>query len=154
MKVLDFLDGHNIKIDLQAKNKIEVIKELVELLVQCEKVADRKAAVKTLLEREELGSTGVGQGVAIPHGKSDCIKELAGALGVARQGIAFDALDGEPVQLFFLLLAPNGPGGVHLKALAKISSLLKDKHFRKALIQANSKEDILQIIREEEQLKG
>ncbi len=151
---MDFLKEDAIRIGLQANTKQEVINELVDALVEAKCLSDRKAAVKALLDREELGSTGVGQGVAIPHGKTDIVKVLVGALGVSKAGIPFDALDGEPVHLFFLLLAPNGSGGAHLKALARISSLLKDKHIRKALMGADSKAHILDIIREEEKIKG
>ena len=151
---MDFLKEDAIRIGLQANTKQEVINELVDALVEAKCLTDRKAAVKALLDREELGSTGVGQGVAIPHGKTDIVKVLVGALGVSKAGIPFDALDGEPVHLFFLLLAPNGSGGAHLKALARISSLLKDKHIRKALMGADSKAHILDIIREEEKIKG
>lgn len=154
MNVLDFLSEETIQIGLQAKTKFEALEELVDVLVKAKRVTDRKAAIQTLLDREELGSTGVGQGVAIPHGKTDIVKELVGALGISKSGIAFEALDGEPVHLFFLLLAPNGAGGAHLKALARISSLLKDKHIRRALMSADHKETILEIIRQEEKLKG
>lgn len=154
MKVLDFLDENTIKLNLASKTKAEVIEELVDLLVKAKKITDKKNAIKTLLDREELGSTGIGQGVAIPHGKTETIKELVSAFGLSKQGIAFDALDGEPVNLFFLLLAPEGSAGAHLKALARISSLLKDKHFRKALMNATNKEEIIKIIKEEERLKG
>ena len=105
------------------------------------------------MEREELGSTGVGQGVAIPHGKTIAVSDLVSAFGLSKGGVDFDALDGAPVHLFFLLLAPEGAAGSHLKALARISSLLKDKYFRKALIDANSSADVLKIIREEEELR-
>lgn len=154
MRIFDFLAEDAIKIDLQAKNKAEVIEELVEILVKNKRITDKKNAIKTLLEREELGSTGVGQGVAIPHGKSNTVKELIGALGISKAGINFDALDGERVHLFFLLLAPDGVGGTHLKALARISSLLKDKHFRKILLEAKTKKEIIDTIKNEEQLRG
>lgn len=154
MKVLDFLKEDAIQIGLKATTKPAVIDELAEVLSKAKLIVDKKKAVKTLMDREELGSTGVGQGVAIPHGKTDMVKDLIGALGVSRTGIAFDALDGEPVHLFFVLLAPNGAGGAHLKALARISSLLKDKHIRKALMEADDKKKILDIIRAEEKLRG
>ncbi len=109
--------------------------------------------IQTLMEREELGSTGIGQGIAIPHGKSDTVSDLAAAFGVSADGVSFDSLDGEPVNIFFLLVAPEGAAGAHLKALARISSLLKDKYFRKSLLSAQSPGEVIKIIQEEEKLK-
>lgn len=153
MQILDLLSPDAIRMNLEAKTKKDVIKELVELLVKTGRVKDKKKMVQVLLEREELGSTGIGQGIAIPHGKSDTVGDLAAAFGLSPEGIPFDALDGEPVHIFFLLVAPEGAAGAHLKALARISSLLKDKYFRKSLLSAKSPDEIVKIIREEEKLK-
>ncbi len=153
MKIFDFLSDETIEVDLKAKNKKDVIEELVERLVKAGKVRNKEPVVKTLMEREELGSTGIGHGVAIPHGKSSLVKELVAAFGRSPQGIEFDALDGEPVYLFFLLVAPEGEAGAHLKALAKISRLLKDKYFRQALIKAETVDEVKRIIQEEEESK-
>jgi len=150
MRILDFLSEKNITVDLKAKNKKEVIEELVDLLVAGGQVSDKKKMVQILLEREELGSTGIGQGIAIPHGKSDAVKELTAAFGLSRSGVAFEALDGEPVFIFFLLVAPEGTAGAHLKALARISGLLKDKYIRKKLMSAQNTADVVKIIQEEE----
>ncbi len=150
MRILDFLSEKNIMVDLKAKNKREVIEELVDLLVKSGQVADKKKMVQILLEREDLGSTGIGQGIAIPHGKSESAKELTAAFGLSKAGVAFEALDGEPVHIFFLLVAPEGTAGAHLKALARISGLLKDKYFRKKLMAAQSVADIVEVIQEEE----
>jgi len=105
------------------------------------------------MEREELGSTGVGQGIAIPHSKTKGVKELIGAFGVSKQGVEFEALDGEPVHIFFLLLAPEGAAGLMLKALARVSNFLKNKYYRKKILDAKSTEEIIQILEEEEKLK-
>ncbi|HET9869360.1 MAG TPA: PTS sugar transporter subunit IIA [bacterium] len=153
MQILDFLTADAIKLNLESKTKKDVIKEMVDLLVKAGKVKDKKKMLQTLLEREELGSTGIGQGIAIPHGKSDTVSDLAAAFGVSQEGLSFDSLDGEPVNLFFLLVAPEGAAGAHLKALARISSLLKDKYFRKSLLSAKSPDEVLKIIQEEEKLK-
>ena len=153
MQILDFLTADAIKMSLESKTKKDVIKELVELLVKSGKVKDKKKMLQTLLEREELGSTGIGQGIAIPHGKSDTVSDLAAAFGLSADGISFDSLDGEPVNIFFLLVAPEGAAGAHLKALARISSLLKDKYFRKSLVSAKTPEDVIKVIQEEEKLK-
>lgn len=153
MQILDFLSVEAIKMTLESKTKKDVIKELVDQLVKTGKVSDKKKMVQTLMEREELGSTGIGQGIAIPHGKSDTVSDLAAAFGISPDGIAFDSLDGEPVNIFFLLVAPEGAAGAHLKALARISSLLKDKYFRKSLLAAKKPEEVIKIIQEEEKLK-
>ena len=154
MKILDFLVPEAINVKLGSGSKKEVLAELIEPLVKAGKISDGKKMVEVLLEREELGSTGIGQRIAIPHGKSAVVKELSAAFGISQQGIAYDSLDGEPVNLFFVLVAPEGSAGVHLKALARISGLLKDKYFKKALMQAASREDVIKVIESEEQSKA
>ena len=154
MNILDFLVEDAINVKLASTSKKDVLAELVEPLVKAGKVADGKKMVEVLLEREELGSTGIGQRIAIPHGKSSVVKELSAAFGVSQQGVAYDSLDGEPVNLFFVLVAPEGSAGVHLKALARISGLLKDKFFKKALMQATSRADVIKVIESEEQSKA
>jgi PTS system nitrogen regulatory IIA component len=115
------------------------------------KERDSGKLVQILNERESLGSTGIGQGVAIPHGKANVVDGLIAAFGISKQGIEFDALDGEPVYIFFLLIAPEDSAGPHLKALARISRLLKDKHFRDMLRSAESTEKLLQSIKNEDE---
>lgn len=150
MRIMDFLSEKNISVDLKARNKKEVIEELVDLLVKSGQVADKKKMVDILLEREELGSTGIGQGIAIPHGKSEAVKELSAAFGLSKAGVSFEALDGEPVYIFFLLVAPEGTAGAHLKALARISGLLKDRYIRKKLVSSQNTAEVVKIIQEEE----
>ncbi len=154
MNIMGFLDEHAVSADLKAQQaKEDVIRELVELLVNAEsiKAKDVNKLVQILMKRESLGSTGIGQGVAIPHGKSDCVTKLVAAFGVSRAGMNFDSLDGEPVSLFFLLVAPEDSAGPHLKALARISRLLKDKHFRNSLRAARDEKTLARIIREEDE---
>ncbi|MBI3330942.1 MAG: PTS sugar transporter subunit IIA [Candidatus Omnitrophica bacterium] len=154
MNVMEFLDERAVTVDVTARqSKEEVIRELVGLLVGAGSIKERDVhkLVQILLKRESLGSTGIGQGVAIPHGKSDCVTKLIGAFGVSRAGVDFDALDGEPVTLFFLLVAPEDSAGPHLKALARISRLLKDKHFRDSLRAAKDEKTLVRIIREEDE---
>ncbi len=153
MKILDFLVPDAILVDLSAHSKKEVLAELVDALARAGRVSEPKKIVEVLLEREELGSTGIGGRIAIPHGKSPAVKELCAAFGISREGVAYDSLDGEPVNIFFLLMAPEGSAGVHLKALARISGLLKDKFFKKALLSAQTKQDVIRIIESEEQTK-
>ena len=156
MRILDFLNEKAVSADLKSHDKNSVMKELVDLLVKSGqlKPKDRDAAVKVLLNREALGSTGIGQSVAIPHGKCEYVSELIGAFGISKSGIKFDSLDGEPANIFFLLLAPIESSGPHLKALARISKLLKDKFFRDSLKGADSEKNLVRIIKEEDQRRA
>lgn len=154
MTIMGFLDDRAITTDLKAQHqKEDILKELVQLLVQADAIKDRDVSklLQILLKRESLGSTGIGQGVAIPHGKSDCVTKLVAAFGISRTGVNFDSLDGEPVHLFFLLVAPEDSAGPHLKALARISRLLKDKHFRDSLTAARDEKLVAKIIRDEDE---
>jgi len=130
-----------------------VVRELVSLLVKAGSIKDKDVArlVRILLDREALGSTGIGQGVAIPHGKSDCVSQLVGAVGISRGGLNFGSLDGEPTRVFFLLVAPEDSAGPHLKALARISRLLKERHFRDSLLAAKDEKTLIKILRDEDQ---
>ncbi len=153
MKIVDFLKEKAINANLKATTKEAVIRELVDLLAKAEGLRNKEELIKVLLNRETLGSTGIGQGVGIPHGKTNVAKELIAAFGICRQGVNFDALDGEPVYLFFLLVAPEDSAGPHLKALARISRLLKDKYFRESLKSLTDEKIILKLIREEDAKK-
>jgi PTS system nitrogen regulatory IIA component len=150
MKLIDLLSPAAITVDLKAQKKKDVLEELCGILEKNKKLASAKDMVNLLMERESLGSTGIGQGVAIPHGKSEVVTDQIAALGISKRGVDFDALDGEPVYIFFLLIAPPGAAGNHLKALAKVSRLLKDKFFRQGLRDAKAEEEVLKIIKEED----
>ena len=155
MKVIDILDLSCITADIQADKKKEVICELVDRLKQNKKIKDAEQIVNILLEREKLGSTGIGYGIAIPHGKSSEIDGLVAVFGRSKKGVPFDSLDGEAVHLFFLLIAPKSEAaGLHLKALARISSLLKDKLFRQQLIVAKDEKEIYSLIKKEDEKRG
>jgi len=153
MKIMDFLSKKAVKVDLKATDKKEVIEELLSLIITTGdiKPKDRESLVSVLMERELLGSTGIGQGIGIPHGKSPKIKKLVGSCGISRKGINFDSLDGEPTYIFFLLLASQESAGPHLKALARISRLLKDKYFIDMLKSAKSEKELISIINKEDQ---
>lgn len=153
MRITDFLDRRAIKIGLTAVNKEGILKELVDCLAEVKDVGDRKAIVKALLDRENLGSTGIGQGIAIPHGKTDRVKELVAVLGVSRKGVNFDALDGESVYIFFLLVAPKETAGPHLKALAQISRLLRDSYFCELMKRCQTPDELYELIKREEEKK-
>jgi PTS system nitrogen regulatory IIA component len=152
MKLTDILSPESISLDMKAEGKRDALEELCRLLADAKKLPDPQALLQTLVDRESLGSTGIGQGVAIPHGKSPSVPAQAAALGLSKKGVDFDALDGEPVYILFLVAAPPEAAGPHLKALAKISRLLKDKPFRQALRDAVSVDDILKIIGREDDL--
>ena len=151
LSLLDYLPTSSICVDLKSQTKAEVLKEMVVLLTSAHAIKNQEKILEALLEREELGSTGIGQGVAIPHGKSEHVTQVTAALGVSKKGINFEALDGEPVHLFFMLVAPLDSAGVHLKILAKISRLLKDKFFRQALRESKTAEEAARQIKEEDE---
>ena len=151
MKILDFLKPSSVLIDVTATTKKALLEELVGLLVKDGRVQNAQTAVEALLEREKLGSTGIGQGIAIPHAKTDQVAGVVAAFGLSRRGVQFNSLDGEPVHIFFVLMSPPDAPGLHVKALARISRLLKDKFFRQSLREAKSAEDVLKIISEEDQ---
>jgi len=148
MKISDFLYPKAVCADLKSNTKKDVIEELVELMVKSGAV-DKKIKsklIEILLAREALGSTAIGQGIAIPHGKCENVDTLTAALGISKEGVNFDSLDGEPAYIFFLLVAPIDSAGPHLKALARISRLLKDKYFRDNLKSAKDEKDILSLV--------
>ncbi|NIO17751.1 MAG: PTS transporter subunit EIIA [Deltaproteobacteria bacterium] len=151
MKIFDLLFPETVVEELKAETKDEVIKELAGVVAgNCEEIAPVELA-NILLERESLGSTGIGEGVAIPHGKYPGIKFLTGALGRSTKGVDFQSMDGKPAHLFFLLVAPENSAGLHLKALARISRLLKTDRFRKKIMDAGSQIEMVEILREEDE---
>ncbi|MBE0478629.1 PTS sugar transporter subunit IIA [Candidatus Aerophobetes bacterium] len=150
MQISSFLDGKAIKPALESRTKQEVINELVVLLEKTGKVTDREEFLRVIKEREELGSTGIGYNIAIPHARSKAIKSLVGAFGISKKGIDFDALDKEPVHLFFLLGASQDASGEYLRALALISRFLRRRKVRQDLMKAQTVDDVMQIIRREE----
>jgi len=155
MKIMDFLARGAIVAELKSSKKEDVIKELVDALINAGEIEKRhrNKLIESLMSREELGSTAIGQGVAIPHAKSDCVSKLVAAFGLSSKGVDFDSLDGEPVYILFLLVAPQDSAGPHLKALARISRLLKDKYFRDNLRSCKDDKSIIKIITQEDEKK-
>lgn len=143
-----------ITADLKSTTKKEIIKELVDLMVKAGDIKKGDDLVKTIMSRETLGSTGIGQGIGIPHGKSTTVKKLTAAFGLSKNGVDFESLDGELTYIFFLLIAPEESAGPHLKGLARISRLLKDKYFRDTLLKAQDAKEIINIIKSEDSRKG
>ena len=150
MKFSDFICEKAINEKLVAEDKEAVIEELVAGLVAAEKIADddRDSITKAVMKREELGSTGIGRGVAVPHTKHPSVEKLVGTVGISEEGVDFDSLDGEKVQLFFLLISPPDRPGDHLRALENISRQLRDDTFCKFLKQSKSTANIQQLLEE------
>jgi nitrogen PTS system EIIA component len=150
MKILDNLKPEAIISDLQATDKKGVLQELTSALAQVSKVG-QEDMVRVLLERERLGSTGIGGGIAIPHGKMASLSSLLMGFGRSRKGVDFDAMDGKRTHLFFLLLAPEDSTGGHLKMLARISRLLKNSVFKERLVTAADRRELYAVIEKEDQ---
>jgi len=151
MTLLDILSSKSTIVGLQSDTKDGIIEELVDSLEVGEAITDRDKVLQAVLEREKIMSTGIGDGIAIPHGKSEAVIRLAAALGTHKRGVEFEALDGEPACVFFLLVSPASVSGPHIKALARISRLLKDDTFKKKLIEAATTEEVLAAIQVEEE---
>ncbi len=151
MTLLDILSPQSAIVDLKGETKEDIIAELVDSLDGGDAITDRDKVLQAVLEREKIMSTGIGDGIAIPHGKSDAVVRLVAALGTQKRGVDFEALDGEPAYVFFLLVSPANVSGPHIKALARISRLLKNDDFKKKLIAASSSEEIIDVIQSEEE---
>ena len=150
MKIKEMLEKDCIIEALTSTTKKDTLQELSRVILRENPRYDDEAVLEVLLDREKLGSTGIGDGIAIPHGKLAMLDRLAVSFGRAPEGIDFNAMDGRPVHLFFLLLAPENSAGLHLKALAKLSRMLKDADFRAKLMNAESTEEIYRIIGEKD----
>lgn len=150
MKILDLVPPNAVLDDLRSDTKEGVLRELSEVLSGMVPSLPADAIASILLERENLGSTGIGDGVAIPHGKAAGIERLVAAFGRSRKGVQFQSLDGQPAHLFFAIMAPETSAGMHLKALARISRLMKNERFRRSLLEAEDAGDLCRILREED----
>jgi nitrogen PTS system EIIA component len=151
LKITDFLDAGRIIPDLKGKDKKAVLKEMADWLSVRDGSLDGEILFETLLEREKISSTAIGEGVAIPHGKTSGGRKVSGIFARSLEGVNFDSLDGGPTHLFFVLLAPEDSAADHLKALARISRLLKDGAFRAQLMQGKTAEEIFRVIKEEDE---
>ena len=150
MKFADFICGEAINAQLAADDKETVIAQMVDALVSAGKVSgdDRDGIVAAVMNREELGSTGIGRGVAVPHTKHPSVDKLVGTVAVSEEGVDFDSLDGEKVQLFFLLISPPDQPSEHLRALENISRKLRDDTFCRFLKQSKTAADVQQLLEE------
>lgn len=150
MKIAEFLSPKAVIADLSASSKTEVLTELSRGLERAHPELNADRVLEVFQDRERLRSTGIGEGMAIPHGKLSGLPQLMASFGVARSGVEFEAADGKPTYLFFALLAPENSAGLHLKALARISRLFKNEKFRQAIIDAKTPEEIYRLISEED----
>lgn len=151
MNLLDFISRKSVVPSLTSRSKEDVISELVDVLIESKELpaAKRDAVIKGVMKRERLGSTGIGAGLAVPHVKqSPEVPRLMGAFGRSIDGVEFDAVDGEPVHLFFLLLSPPGDPSMHLEALKLLSGLTRDENFRKFLRSADGVDGIVETLAE------
>lgn len=153
MKITELLDINSIDLNPQISNKEEAIDHLVNLLDQSGKLNDKEIYKESVLNREKQSTTGIGDGVAIPHGQSEGVKTAGLSAMVVKEGLDFKSLDGQPTYLFFMIGAPKDSEGAHLQALAQLSTLLMEEDFRNALINASSKEEFLQLIDAKENKK-
>lgn len=146
MQLADYLDKGLILAELSAKSKPDVLRELVAPLRGRAEGVDPERAFAVLTEREKLGTTGIGDGVAIPHGKLDDLERIVVVVGRSAGGVDFDALDFSPCNIFFLVLAPEQVAGMHLKVLAHISRLIKDQEFRKRFLAAEGRDGLWELL--------
>ncbi len=150
MKIIDVLNKETILPDLKAHDKKGVLEELVTPVIHIAGV-NKKDLVRVLVERERLGSTGIGGGIGIPHGKLKDLESLILGFGLSREGVDFESMDGRPTHIFFLLMTPENSTGLHLKLLARISKILKNNLFKEKLLNATDSDEIFNIIKEEDE---
>jgi len=151
MKITEFLPENLVVPNLQGQTKSAIIHELATAMAAAHEDIDGARLEEVLWDRERLGSTAIGDGIAIPHGKLPGLKTVLGAFGRHVEGVEFQSLDGQPSKLFFLLVAPDDSVGLHLKALARVSRLLKDPAFRARLLAAEDRSTLYRIIQEEDE---
>jgi PTS system nitrogen regulatory IIA component len=150
MKILESLHRDAILTDLTSRDKSGIIEELAVPVARIIGVS-RAELVNVLMERERLGSTGIGMGIGIPHGKLKDIDTLFMGFGLSRKGVDFDSLDGRPAHLFFMLITPESSTGLHLKALARLARMLKNEVFKDMLFRAKTADDIIAVIQAEDE---
>ena len=147
MAIIELISPEVVKVPLDAGTKEEVLRELVNVLKDAGKIKDVTGALEALHKREQMGSTGLESGIAVPHAKTDGVERLTMAIGVSREGIDYESLDGKPSRLFFLMLAPPGQTGPHLEALAEIAKITRSKGLCDLLMNAPSSDEIVRLFR-------
>lgn len=147
MSIAEIMNDKMIKLQLESKDKISVIRELAELLYENDKLYDKEKYIEAVLKREEEFSTGVGMGIAIPHGKSSAVKEPALAFGRSIEGIDYGALDGKPSNFFFIIAVPENSNDEHLRLLSQISRKLMHNEVREKLLKANTPSEVIEALK-------
>jgi PTS system nitrogen regulatory IIA component len=150
MKIVDLIKRDMVVPALKANDKRGILEELASFMAEHHQRIDRAALSRVLIEREQLASTAIGEGVAIPHGKLGAVGEIVACLGRAPRGVEFDSMDGQPTFLFFVLVAPESSTGAHLKALARISRVFKDPEFRRRLMAAGDADAMYHVVADED----
>jgi len=151
LKIAEILQEQCVVADIRGKTKREIITELVEALAKARLVKDVEPVVNVVMDREKLGSTGIGNGVAVPHGKLKSINNIMCAFGRSQNGVDFDAVDRAPVHIFFLVLAPEDSASLHLKVLSRITKILRDQSLRKKIIKLTNVRELYTSILEEDE---
>jgi len=151
LKIAEILQEQCVVADIRGKTKKEIITELVEALANARLVKDVEPVVNVVMDREKLGSTGIGNGVAVPHGKLKNINNIMCAFGRSQNGVDFDAVDRAPVHIFFLVLAPEDSASLHLKVLSRITKILRDQSLRKKIIKLTNVRELYTSILEEDE---
>ena len=149
-KIADYICLETINLDLKSKNKNSIIKELYENMKSTGKIKDEALGYKDICLREEMGSTGIGKGVALPHAKTKAVDEVVLTLGISKEGVEYGSVDEESVKILFMFLCPEEKTQEYLKVLARISRWIREESFRERLLKASSKEEIMEIIKNEE----
>lgn len=150
MALVDLVEESIVKVPLQGKTKVDIITELVEILSNAGKINDKDPIIDALLQRENQGSTGLEQGIAVPHAKTTAVDNITLAIGISPEGMEFDALDGQPSRLFFCMLAPPDQPGKHVEVLSEIARLSKSPAVLKLLINASTPGEVVELLTEED----
>ncbi len=149
MALVDLIGPEVVKIPLEGQSKPAVIRELIEVLREAGKISEVDSAYRAVLDRENRGSTGLENGIAVPHAKSDTVRTLTVAIGISPRGVDFESLDGKPCHLFFLMLAPPDQSGPHIEALAEIARITRSQAFCNLLVGARTPQEVVDLFREE-----
>ena len=149
-RVVDYIDVEMINLDIKAKTKRDIIKELLESIKESKKIVDYDKCLSDLYAREELGTTGIGKNVALPHAKTEGVTDLLIGIGVSKNGINYNSIDEEDAKIFFMFLSPSGETQEYLKILARISRLIRENDFRTKIINAKTTSELLDVIEKAE----
>lgn len=149
MALVDLIEKNVVKIPMSAQSKPEAIEEMIQVLIDAKKITDANAVRQAILKREDLGSTGLENGIAVPHAKCAEVTQLIMAVGISPKGIDFEAMDGNPSHLFFLILAPPDQSGPHIEALAEIAKITRSKSFYKLLTTATDAQEVVELFQDE-----